>query len=310
MDARFDQSYKCPHKSRGTVTLASGFLVTTLALWFRSIYAAPILDKNPEQIALALIGEWVSIQNAGDFDRYLALYEAKAFHGIKRTHNGNRKTYDFLSWRADRAALFRAGCHVAADSVSVVQPNPLEIPIDVIRVQFTQRFRSKRYADHGVKIIDIRVGKGDAHIIREEMLSSSKGWGDIESRKPKFFDGTHLVAPIRATLMGEQVRDADPPRGRLRLLLIDAQGEGLNIDLGEYLNVPAGVQKPSEPHSKFIFEVQLWWAGSGTDLRVLRDQAGIVVKYREKEEGLPVQDTWLDLARISLKKDAVIYPSE
>lgn len=75
--------------------------------------------------------------------------------------------------------MFESPTTVAADkreaAAWIEKPGLAE---GVVEVRFTQRWKSKAYADHGVKVMHFRLVGGNARIIYEELVQSSPGWDD------------------------------------------------------------------------------------------------------------------------------------
>lgn len=138
--------------------------------------AAP---ADASKVALQAVDDWVSAQNQNKLDVYLGFYDSDSFRGIKRTTAGTEQKYDFKGWKDERSRMFGPDVKVAADDrqVTTGQQNPT-LGADVVEVRFTQRWKNPRYADHGLKVLRLRVKNGTARIISEELISSDPGWDD------------------------------------------------------------------------------------------------------------------------------------
>ncbi len=134
---------------------------------------------DPVKAALRSVDAWVKAQNENKLDGYLALYDAAAFQGIKRTSSGTAQTYDFKAWKEERTRMFGTGVAVAADGPSVTtwKQNPT-LGDNVVEVRFTQRWKNPRYADHGPKVLRFKLANDTTKIVYEELVSSSAGWDD------------------------------------------------------------------------------------------------------------------------------------
>ncbi|WP_428267790.1 hypothetical protein [Haliangium sp.] len=148
---------------------------------------APMTQKQREErrqkaeaAVRAKVAAWVEAQNKGDAAGYHAMYQPDHFKGVKRTHDGKVRRYDAAGWAKDRGRMFERGpIEVAADELTVttwLDPDAdLETGVSVAR--FIQRWRSSKYADHGVKVLHFwRDREGELAIIYEDLLNSEPGW--------------------------------------------------------------------------------------------------------------------------------------
>lgn len=116
--------------------------------------AKPVVDEAQiEKRARTLLERWKQAQNDGDRAGYLGFYHPEEFEGLKRTHDGKVSRYDVESWKADRSAMFHAPFEVVVESPRIESWLSPESSLrrGIVRVEFLQRWRSKRYADHGPK---------------------------------------------------------------------------------------------------------------------------------------------------------------
>ena len=127
----------------------------------------------------ALLERWIAAQNQHDFEAYLAMYEPRHFRGIKRTHKGKVKEFDFAGWKKDRKRMVLGKAEAAAELLDIatwLDPDSKLKP-GVSHVRFIQRWRGGGYADHGVKVLFLwRDGKGAQRIVYEDLLNSEPGW--------------------------------------------------------------------------------------------------------------------------------------
>lgn len=137
---------------------------------------------TPEEVreeGKALLERWVAAQNQHDFDAYLAMYEPRHFRGIKRTHKGGVKEFDFAGWKKDRKRMVLGKAEVAAELLDIatwLDPDSKLKP-GASHVRFTQRWRGGGYADHGIKVLFLwRDPKGVQRIVYEDLLNSEPGW--------------------------------------------------------------------------------------------------------------------------------------
>ena len=131
--------------------------------------------------ALALLDRWVAAQTALDFDTYIAMYEPRTFRGVKRTAKGGVSDLDLAGWRADRKRMFDRKFEIAVEPLGVetwLDPgSKLKRGMSIVR--FTQRWKSAKYADHGVKVLHAwRAPDGKLLITYEDLLNSEAGWDD------------------------------------------------------------------------------------------------------------------------------------
>lgn len=205
--------------------------------------AAKPADVDPAGAAQTLLDAWAKAQNDGAFEAYIALYDA-SFQGIKRTPDGGEKKLDLATWRADREKMFKKRQELKADAPKIGEAN------GVTTITFVQRWRSERYADHGEKTLTLRMDeKGAAHIVREEMKWSERGF---EDSKTPAFDATTLVSPI--SVIVDVVPNAKSPNtdcasAHLLLHLEDAKGTKKTFEHGTVTG-GADTTAPNVPHVK------------------------------------------------------------
>jgi hypothetical protein len=238
--------------------------------------AAPTKDA-----ALALLNDWVKAQNDGDFTAYGGLYDT-AFVGIKRTNDGGEKKLTLAKWKVDRQKMFKAPQKVAADSPSVI------IKDGRATIDFTQRYQSGGYADHGDKELVVIAKAGKLAIAREEMLYSAPGW----SADPKAeLDASALASPITAKV--RQVA-ADPSMVggdcasvTYTLELTDAHKRKLSTDVGSgtVMIDKAVVLIDADTKADKMFEFGAYCAGGADYYQIVKDGDALVVRYQSEDEG-------------------------
>lgn len=134
---------------------------------------------------------WVSAQNSGDLAGYLAAYDAKSFVGLKRTHRRAKpKTLRFEAWKRDRSSMFNLTPAQAVEASGMKIESWLDLNTrlkpNVVRIEFTQRWRGGTYADHGTKALKLwRDAKGALLIVAEDMRNSQLGWDDAPAFDPE-----------------------------------------------------------------------------------------------------------------------------
>jgi hypothetical protein len=152
-------------------------LLLSIALIARAA-TAPASGAQLRQRALAQLGRWVEAQNHGDVAGYVALYDQRHFKGRKRTQRG-ATDLEWKGWIADRTPMLKRGMTVAAEGPTVetfLDPRTKLKP-GIVRLRFLQRWKSARYADHGIKVLDLLVQPdGALLILHEELLNSEPGW--------------------------------------------------------------------------------------------------------------------------------------
>lgn len=139
--------------------------------------AEPPSPKEAVELALKTLNAWQAAQNGNVLADYLALYDPAAFRGVTRTTSGSVQKLSFADWKEQRSRTFGPKLSVAADAAKTVTwaENPGLGP-GVVEIRFTQRWTNGKYADHGPKVMHVRVDKGVAKIIYEELLSTEPGW--------------------------------------------------------------------------------------------------------------------------------------
>ena len=167
--------------------------VTIVLLGTRAVLAAPAVAAPAKPVppvpargdlrtrALGLLTSWVDAQNRADTPAYVALYDQPHFHGRKRTLRGVTQL-DWKAWAQDRGAMMKRRPTVAAEAPTVeswLDPGTKLKP-GIVRLRFLQRWKSARYADHGIKVLDLLYDPrvGSLKIIHEDLLNSELGWED------------------------------------------------------------------------------------------------------------------------------------
>jgi hypothetical protein len=162
---------------------------------------------------------WVSAQERGELDSYLAAY-SEDFVGV-RTSNGERITLDLAAWTKERKKMFAGGMQIAIE-------NPR---FDGDTVTFTQRYRRGDYEDHGLKVLTF---DSMDRIVREEMIWSVEGWKD-SSFDP--IDAMSMTPPFTVRLSSTTTNtcgtdDCECVSDKLELELEDAAGKRTTFDAG------------------------------------------------------------------------------
>ena len=189
--------------------------------------AASVPDALRAAVA-ALVAQWLEAQNTGDFGRYAALY-APDFKGVRRTATGAPKTFDLAGWKADRATMFERRMEVAADGVTVSADTTPGVTV----VTFTQRWRSGSYADHGQKVLKVRLDDGALRVVLEDMRTSTAGW---EDDRIKAADLRAMTAPLTVRVSVDRVAPPDAVGdclgGQMAVVVTDAAGRSETIAVG------------------------------------------------------------------------------
>lgn len=270
--------------------------------------AEPSREQVEEQ-ARVLLGRWLAAQNQRKLDAYRALY-APDFSGIRRTPSGEEKKLDLAAWEADRRRLFEKPQMVAADEVKITV-----LPAGEVEVTFIQRWKSPSAADHGPKELRLRRGAdGQYRIVREDLRSSTKGWGEDNVVE---VDGTSLKSPVTVSAIWKKKTDGPVVTTSLVLVAKDAAGAS------KEWNVPASActsDYAADPSARLgkKREGGIVLEGAHTCgleyrdvFRVVADAAGVVVKDRTiielHAENAATEDTgWTDLLRVNLAKGAEV----
>lgn len=112
----------------------------------------------------ALLEQWRSAQNSGDFEAYERLY-AKRFVGIKRVGQQVFR-FDRKRWLLDRKGMFAHKPEVTTTELTMVDLGKTAV------ARFEQTFASKSFKDVGTKQLVLLEEDGELRIGREEMLTS------------------------------------------------------------------------------------------------------------------------------------------
>ncbi len=190
-------------------------------------------ETDTAKIALQAVDEWVAAQNQNKLDAYLALYDADTFRGIKRTTSGIEQKYDFKGWKEERSRMFGADVQVAADDrqITTGKQNPT-LGADVVEVRFTQRWKNPRYADHGLKVVRLRVKNGSARIFSEELISSEPGW---DGSSPSIKAGSNKFVRARPESADRKGADACAYLGGFGFACLDAMLAEKNQVIKRYM---------------------------------------------------------------------------
>jgi hypothetical protein len=262
-------------KQAALVALA---LASSIALGATAASADPAPSKDD---ATAVLNAWVKAQNDGDFNAYGALYDA-SFVGIKRTTDGGEKKFTLAKWKDDRKKMFKAPQKVAAEGASVV------VKDGKATIEFTQRYQSGGYADHGDKELVLVAKAGKLSIAREEMLYSAPGW----NADPKAeLDATTLTSPITAKVRqvaaDPSAAGGDCSSATYTLELTDANKHKLSTDVGSGVIMidSATVVMDAAPKADKLFEFGAWCAGGADYYQIVKDGDALVVRYKAEDEG-------------------------
>jgi hypothetical protein len=262
-------------KQAALVALA---LASSLALGATAAAADPAPSKDD---AIAVLNAWVKAQNDGDFTAYGALYDA-SFTGIKRTNDGGEKKFTLTKWKADRQKMFKAPQKVAAEGAGVI------VKDGKATIEFTQRYQSGGYADHGDKELVLVAKAGKLTIAREEMLYSAPGW----NADPKAeFDASALASPITATLRqaaaDPSMVGGDCASVTYTLELTDAHKRKLSTDVGSGVVMldQAVMEFDADTKADKMFEFGAYCAGGGDYYQIVKNGDSLVVRYQSEDEG-------------------------
>jgi hypothetical protein len=255
-----------------------------------------------ESDAKALLDSWLAAQQGGDFAAYSALY-AKKFVGIRRTPDGGEKKMKLKAWKADRKKMFKHTMEVAADK-PVVKATKTGAT-----VQFLQRWKSGKFADHGTKVLVLAYDKDGTtlQILKEELLSSTPGWEDDPSTT---VDATALVAPITVKVLMEGI---NPNEGctdvSYVLYLKDKKGHTVSREIGGgFIPTEDGMKttEPVAPGDDPLYTMGAWCAGGEDDYQVVKSGDALVLRYKGLDEGEAPDMDWTTVATVQLPEGAKI----
>jgi hypothetical protein len=277
-----------------------------------------LTKKQASAKARTLVDAWLHAQNNRDFDAYIALYD-KSFFGVRRTASGNEKRLDIKAWEADRKELFKQPQKVAADELDIGTWHGGNLAPGEIELRFVQRWRGAASEDHGPKVMVLKVDAGGTpKIVREELLSSTKGWA---GEKVSEVDGTMLTPPLKVSARwGHRGAEgaAESSDFVLAMLMLDVRDSAGITRTWAVPNSQCGSGAP--PTGKLAKATTGGAILEGTSkcgmeyedtFRVVVDGAGIVVKDRTliqihgDESG--TKDTgFQDLLRVKLAPGAIV----
>ena len=167
-----------------------------VAVFILFAQVASVLPSPPPRIDAATLAQsarvfvevWAAAQNKLDAKAYFSFYEHKLFRGRKRTQRGVTD-FDWPHWQIDRAAMMKSNPVVAVENVAVSAwlDSGSKLARGIVRVRFLQRWRSARFADHGIKVVDLLYDGPSAalHILHEELLNSEPGFADAAPGAPR-----------------------------------------------------------------------------------------------------------------------------
>ena len=126
-----------------------------------------------------LLSSWQAAQNTGDFLKYSSFYNKKHFRGVKRTSTGTVRRLGYIQWLNDRKKMFKRSLEVAAEGIEVrtwLDPGS-KLKKGVTSIRFLQRWKNRKYADHGIKVINLwSPPGGKLSIIYEDLVNAEPGW--------------------------------------------------------------------------------------------------------------------------------------
>jgi ketosteroid isomerase-like protein len=126
--------------------------------------AAPAPSPAVDARVLALLADWEQAQDAGDYERYAALYGAR-FTGVRRSGPRSRN-FDRAGWLADRKRMFAKAMQVDFTVTSTSRAGSSVVVLG------EQHFKSGSYEDRGPKRLVLTREADGYRIAREEMLAS------------------------------------------------------------------------------------------------------------------------------------------
>jgi len=305
----------CPGKgsSGGGPSPAESIAPAPTQIAAASPAAAPMTRDEAVSRARALLGAWLVTQNKRQFDAYKGLY-AQDFVGIRRTPSGEEKRLTLTAWESDRKRLFESPQKVAADDVKIKTWHDGGLAEGEIELEFTQRWQGPSAADHGPKVMRLRAAEGNKLVIlREELLSSAKGWKD-DNVKPVEKDGTALKSPVTFSAAWNIERNGDVTTRKLALIAKDAAGTSMEW-IVPYSECTSDSPDPTKKLGAKNDGGILLEGATNCGLeyqdtfRVVADGAGVVVKDRTvielHTEDAKREDTgWTDLLRVRLASGA------
>lgn len=231
----------------------------------------------------AILASWLAAQNEGKLDAYTALYD-KDFKGVRRTGDGTEKTFDRDGWSKDRARLFQKKQEVAAEGVKK------SVAGDTVTLTFMQRWRSGKSADHGEKVLELRLSKDDnkVRIVREDLKWSERGW---EDSRDMVFNAADLVAPITMTV--EKVRkpdNGDCSASSLRISFEDSKGSKKELEYGTITGMggdATGKGGRLAPKNDEYTDLGVYCAGlqQGYTVKVAGDKLMALAIWQDEESG-------------------------
>lgn len=135
------------------------------------------IDPINEQLSFNEINNfvnvWCSYQSNDDIQSYLNCYSSE-FAGVKRTNSGKEYIYGFSEWAADRSKMYQTAENLSL-SAKDLNIKAFSEKDGLTIIEFEQYYISKKYSDHGKKILKLkRDNNGEIKIYYEELLNSIK----------------------------------------------------------------------------------------------------------------------------------------
>jgi Domain of unknown function (DUF4440) len=187
----------------------------------------------PDAAVLALLAAWEQAQDAGDYERYAALYGAR-FTGVRRSGPRTR-SFDRAGWLADRKRMFAKPMQVdfSVTSSSSAGSSPM--------VLGEQHFKSGSYEDRGPKRLVLTREADGYRIVREEMLSSELAPPPTIAARfvVQASEGPALVLLARAPSEAPQAAPRGVYPGYTSVVLYDAESGALPSEARLFEGAPS-----------------------------------------------------------------------
>jgi len=140
-------------------------------------------NQLPEFVSSHLLN-WVKAWQSQDIDSYISLY-SKDFTGAKRSHS---------KWEAQRHRALKTNSNISIE-VSDIQIYQSD---NTVEVNFTQRFKSDRFSDIGIKELIWAKNESGWKIIKETWMPKEKTSWAKKSDNLKNFISTQLLNWVNA----------------------------------------------------------------------------------------------------------------
>lgn len=136
----------------------------------------PISDQLTITEVENFILKWCSYQTNYNIQAYLNCYSPE-FLGVKKTNSGKQYIYNYSDWSKDRTKMYQTAqdLNVSSEDLKIKSFSEKE---GLTIIEFEQYYLSRKYSDHGRKIMKLKKNSDNEIKIYFEELENSYQIGD------------------------------------------------------------------------------------------------------------------------------------